>query len=99
MRELKYNHYRDNDFNGSVSTYNRHYYSHPVNVSNYLSYNNIHHHHHQQQIQIKRLSSRIRQQIHTNQCPRQPLRSNRYLGENQENQIHNSTNKVKKIFY
>jgi hypothetical protein len=80
MRELKYN-----DYNSSLSISNR--YS--TNISNYLSYNNIHYHH--QQVQFKHLSSRNRQQIHTNHNQRIFLRSYRYSEEYQEN----STNKVK----
>jgi hypothetical protein len=94
MRELKYIHYRDNDFTGSISTYNRHYYSHSTNVSNYLSYNNIHHY--QQQVQFKRLSSRIRHPTQRNQCQRQVSRSYRY---SQENNIQNSSNKVKNEYF
>jgi len=81
MRELKYN-----DFNNSLSISNRYSYSH----SNYLSYNNIHYYH--QQVQFKRLSSRIRQQIHTNHNQRKFLRSYRYS----ENNNQNSTNEVNK---
>jgi hypothetical protein len=69
MRELKYN-----DFNGSISTSNRYFYS--TNVSHYLSYNNIHHY--QQQVYFKRFSSRIRP---SNQCQRQFHRAHR---QNQE---------------
>lgn len=68
MRELKYN-----DFNSSSTTLNRY------NISNYLSYNNIHHY--QQQIQFKRYSPRHKQQTHINQ-------SIRYSQQNQENNIH-----------
>jgi len=84
MRELKYN-----DFNSSITTFNRYFYSHSTNLSNYLSYNNVHHYH--QQVQFKRLSFRIR-----NQYQRQLLRSYRDSQQNQENNIQNSTNKVRK---
>jgi len=78
-RELKYN---------SLSTSNRYSYSHSTNISNYLLYNNIHHYH--QQIKFKHLSSRIQQ----HQYQRKFLRSDQSLQQYQENNIHNSTNKV-----
>ena len=85
MRELRYIHCQDNDFNGSISNYNRHYYSFSMNDSNNI-------HHYQQQVQFKRSSSRIRQQTHTNLCQRQLLRSHRHP---QQNSNQNITNKVR----
>jgi hypothetical protein len=92
VRELKHIHYRDNDFDGSLSTYNRHYYAHQMNTFNYLTYNN--NHHQQQQVQFKRSSSRLRQQTQTNQCQRQLLCSHRDSRQNQENNKNNSANNV-----
>ncbi|CAF3874471.1 unnamed protein product [Rotaria sordida] len=92
MQELKYIHYRDNDFNGNIFTYNRVYYSYSKNISNYLSYNN-NIHHYQEQSQIKRLSTRIRQQIHMNQYQRQLLRSHRYSQKKQINNNYDLTTK------
>ncbi|CAF0730149.1 unnamed protein product [Adineta steineri] len=91
MRELKYIHYRDNDFYENIITHNRHYYSQTKNVSNYLlNNNNIHHHH--EQVQFKRVSSRN----HTNKCQRQVVRTRKYSQQKQENNnIQNSINKTR----